>query len=227
MTCPDKGTFLDLLWGHYWTTAICHADKEIQYSGDDPQPALIALESTCLRCSSQMEWTITQVLSLHKAAFTSRADPDVTIYFRRTGTRLRQVGIDEYICGYGDEVRGQCDVCGYQPGTLDVGLCRICTVCWGFLKPWLNAVANPRAELVDSPAASENGQAIKIAHQAGVIEAKLRTDPQLAAEMKAADELILAGSPVDLAGFRARLDAIELDLDPPVFYIVAGVRDSE
>ena len=229
MTCANEGTFLELLWGHQWTAGTCESDRELGESGVDPQPALIAFNSKCSRCSSRLQLVITRALALHKASFTSSQNPDHTAYFRRAGTTMRRTGIDEYYFGYGDEKDGQCGVCGYIDGVLDVGQARICTVCWGFLKPWLNVVANPRAELVDAEpdTAQDTQMKVQLAHLAGVIEAKLRTDPTLAAEMSEADQLLRDGYPVDLAELKARLDAIPMNVPTPVFVVVGGVSESQ
>ena len=225
-TCPNEGTFLELVWGHRWTAATCEANQELGEWGEDVQPALIRFDAVCCRCSSRLDLVVTRTLALHKAAFNSSRDLDNAVYFRRAAATMRRTGIDEFLFGYGDETAGQCDVCGHLAASLDVGQARLCTVCWGFVKLWLNVVADPRAELVDSRTAQETQQQIKIAHQSGVIEAKLRTDPVLAREMKEADKVQRDGFPVDTGAFRDRLEAIELDLPLPVFYFVRGVSES-
>ena len=85
----------------------------------------------------------------------------------------------------------------------------------------------PREYCPSAPETEDSTSAVKIAHQTGVIEAKLRTDPELAAEMMAADTLIRDGLPVDLSSFQDRLDAISMDLPHPVFHVVRGVGDSQ
>lgn len=229
MNCNDSGSFQELLWGHLWSSAQCWAQEELaNYRGEDPQTPLIRLNANCAHCYSQLHLTITQDLAVHKAMFTPGTDPDSPSYFRRFGTSLRRTGEDEYALGWGDETADQCQVCGYLEAVLEVGLTRICTVCWGYLKGWLNVVADPAWELVDGdPHTTEATKLqVKVAHQSGVIEAKLRTDPQLAADMKAEDKKLRSGEQVDLSHFQARLDAIDLDIPRPVFHIVRGVRES-
>ena len=227
MGCPAKGSFTEILHGHQWAGG--EVDTSELLLSQDLQPMELRWEMTCRKCNARCDMWITDELLVFKAMIVCWEEPDRPLYFRRSGTTLRRCGEDEYTFGWGDEFESQCHVCGYNPGALDVGLTRMCTVCWGAVKWWLNVVADPRAELEEADEATTHDTRLKIrtAHLSGVIEAKLRTDPQLAADMKAADADIRAGIPVQLKHFQERLDAIELDIPDPVFYVVQAVREAE
>ena len=96
-TCPDEGTFLDLLWGHPWQRAQFWAQEDLaNYGGGDPQPPLMRLNAPCPQCSGQLHLTVAHDMTVHKALYTPGSNPDSLVYFRRSGPAMLLTGEDEY-----------------------------------------------------------------------------------------------------------------------------------